>query len=789
MRSIDVFTVQSGPIVDREVNWGSHVKDTPAQSSPKPIAVISSTQDDYDQPESLDWMAPEDDSRVRTLLFKFLPILFLCMIAYWPTWRPGGMFVWQDDVQITHNGSLKSADGLGMLWAHVHVTPQWTPLGYTMVWPQQMIWSDKTPVGYHIVSLLVHSLNALMVWMLLRRLEVRGAFVAGLVFALHPLQVESVAWIARQPMLWGAFWGLGYLIIYLRWSGADPTVPNPSRIFRLPEGPKKLYALAILAYLASLLCAPVLVCTLPLVMGLIVWWKQDSIDRKTVLGLLPFLLLSIGVVTLKLIIERPSLGLVAWPLSFVNSIVMAARAIGFFIMKFAWPVGLTPAQKNWIVTPGEVIGLSSLLAILLVLIVLWARRTVVGKAPFMAVSILLLLLLPFITPINRSGDQSSFVAERFAYLACAVMAASAIELILQAGRPIVRDLRWPWPVAAATLVAVLAITVLNGHANSFANATALWQNTISQDSENIVALVQLAKTKASEKDGQDEASRIFQQVLRLTGRQNMDALIGMGRLVEKNDPSEALRYYEKAVKAAPGRPEPIEEFGPALIKQRRPDDAIKLYNQAIVQFPNNASIYCLLGKAKMVKGDADGAIESLKKSIELNAYEASSHIEIASCYFTKVKTQQGNPAVAKEYMDQVRSHIEKAGALDPRNYDLFLRIGEMSLMINDLESATLYYRIASYIKPEAPEPSNNVGFVLTRQALMYWQRGQPQLAKDKIKEGIVYFKRAISLNPDFESAKKNLATAENIQKNVLTRPPPTQPASQPVMPTSQPAAK
>ena len=192
------------------------MKSTPGQPSRKPIAVISA-EDDYDRDEtSLDWVAPEDDSRARVVLFKFLPILFLCLIAYWPTWRPGGQFVWQDDIHITSNNPLRSVPGLGMIWAHPRVTPQWAPLGYTLIWPQHLVWSDKTPVGYHIVSLLIHSFNALMVWMLLKRLELSGALVAALIFALHPMQIESVAWIARQPMLWGAGWGLAFLLVYLR---------------------------------------------------------------------------------------------------------------------------------------------------------------------------------------------------------------------------------------------------------------------------------------------------------------------------------------------------------------------------------------------------------------------------------------------------------------------------------------------------------------------------------------------------------------------------------------------
>lgn len=750
------------------------MKNAPEPTPRKPIAVISAEEEDDRDEVAADWVAPEDDSRARVVLFRFLPILFLCLIAYWPTWRPGGHFIWQDDVHVTSNNPLRSPVGLGMLWAHPRITPQWAPLGYTLIWPQHFVWSDRTPVGYHIVSLLIHSFNAVMVWMLLKRLEAPGAFLAALIFALHPMQVESVAWIARQPMLWSAGFGLSFLLIYLRWSGVDPTAPNPSRILRFPEGPKKLYTLAILAYLCALLCGPTLVCTLPLVMGLIVWWKQDTIDRKLLLGLFPFVLLSIGAVVAQAIIERPSLGETPWSLSVVNSIVMAARAIGFYAIKFIWPADLTVAPKNWPVSSADLVGWATLIAVLIIAAVLWIRRNVAGKTPFTGVAILLLLLLPVVTPVNRAAMQSSYVAERFQYLACAVMATVVLGLIVRLSRPVLHDVRWPAPVAGSILITVLTLAVLLGHATSFANATALWENAISQDPENVVALVHLAQTKALVKEGESEASNLFQKVLRLTGRKNMDALLGMGHLLEKNDPNEALKYYEEALADAPGRTEPIEEYGAALVKQRRVDEAIALYQKAITRFPNSSVIYRALGKAQMAKGDLDAAIGSLNKSVELNGSDSASHIALATCYF------------AKRNMDQARAQIDEAAKLDPRNFDLYMSIGEMSALSDDMENAALYYRFAIILKPTAPEPSNNVGFVLTRQAIQYWQRGQPQLARDKIKEGLVYFQRAINLNPDFESAKKNLATAIAIQKQIITRTPPTQPTSQPSL---APAAK
>jgi len=705
------------------------------------------------------------------LLFKYLPLLFLCLFAFSAAWWTKE-FIWQDDVHVTNNAALAGPSGLVLMWTSPRVTPVWSPLGYTFLWPQHYIWNDRTPLGYHLVNLLLHTFNAMLVWMLAKRLQIVAPFVIALVFAVHPLQTESVGWIARQPQLLGTMFGLWFCLMYWRWSGLDPTIPNPSRVFRMPEGRKKLYVLAIIMYLLALTSAPLYVCTLPLVMGLIVWWKSEEFSFHDWRGLFPFVVLSVVALVVNYIAELARFQQ-GWGLSKVDTLLLVGRGIGFYVQKFLWPINLTVTHEKWPLGAKDIVGWLTLVVTCVIVIALWVRRRVVGKAPLAAAGAFLLLILPMLTPLNRVEMQTAYVAERFGYLAYAALAAAGIAAISAVGRPIVRDERWPAPIAASLLVIVLTCVVFFGHANSFASNTALWENTVANNEDNTEALVQLARMYEKQKDGLTKAVDIYRRVLRLSGRRNMDALIGLGNIIEKNDLNEAALYYQEAMAALPDRPEPIHQYGPVLVKQKKYDEAIALYQSAMTRFPKDDALYRLLGRVYGAQGKIDLAIDTYKKGIAINPYDSATHVDLATCYFSK-KDMKG--AIAE---------IETAAKLDPRNFDMYMTVGEMCALSNDWENAYLYYRIAGFIRPEAAEPSNNVGFVLTRMSIFYWQKGQPQLAKDKLKEALVYFQRAIELKPDFESAKKNLSTAQMIQKQVLSRPPP---ASQPATgPATKPA--
>src|SRR5438445_7858280 len=220
--------------------------------------------------------------RGRAWLFGVL-LAALTIFAYRPAWNGG--FLWDDDVYITNNELLTAPDGLHRIWFSMDAPSQYFPLVYTTFRIERALWG-LNPSGYHWVNLLLHVANALLVWRVLARLKVPGACLAGAIFALHPVQVESVSWITeRKNVLIGFF----FLLTLLAWIAV---------VDERTKRPWRFYVLALILYVLSL-SAKTTACTLPPALLLILWMQKKSIDKRRLLQVLPFLVLgfSMGLLT------------------------------------------------------------------------------------------------------------------------------------------------------------------------------------------------------------------------------------------------------------------------------------------------------------------------------------------------------------------------------------------------------------------------------------------------------------------------------------------------------------
>src|SRR5881397_3042194 len=199
------------------------------------------------------------------------------IFAYRPAWNGG--FLWDDDAYVTNNELLIAPDGLRRIWFSLDSPSQYFPLVYTTFRIEHALWGLH-PSGYHWVNILLHVANALLVWCLLARLRVPGAWLAGAIFALHPVQVESVAWITeRKNVLMGFF----FLLTLLAW------------IVFIDERTKRpwpFYGLALVFYVLAL-SAKSTACTLPAALLLILWLQKRSINWERILQIIPFVILGI----------------------------------------------------------------------------------------------------------------------------------------------------------------------------------------------------------------------------------------------------------------------------------------------------------------------------------------------------------------------------------------------------------------------------------------------------------------------------------------------------------------
>src|SRR5213596_1494228 len=194
----------------------------------------------------------------RALIFAVV-LTAVTIFAYRPAWHGG--FLWDDDAYIINNELLTASDGWQRIWFSLDSPSQYFPLTYSTFRLEHALWGLNT-TGYHWVNLLLHVANALLLWAVLARLKIPGAWLAAAIFALHPVQVESVAWITeRKNVLSGVFY-LAAALVYLRTA--------------LPTGRPRAYGLA-LALFACALLAKTVTCTLPVALALVVGWKRGRL--------------------------------------------------------------------------------------------------------------------------------------------------------------------------------------------------------------------------------------------------------------------------------------------------------------------------------------------------------------------------------------------------------------------------------------------------------------------------------------------------------------------------------
>ena len=190
-------------------------------------------------------------------------LVLLIFLAYYPALRGG--FIWDDDAYVTENPLLTAPDGLKRIWFSLDSPSQYFPLTYTTFRLERSFWG-LNPAGYHLVNILLHAVNALLVWRLLRRLSVPGAWLAAALFALHPVQVESVAWITERKNVLSLFFFLLALLAWIEFAGDRP---RPAW---------RWYGLTLIFY-GLALCAKTTACTLPAALLLILWLKEKPINR------------------------------------------------------------------------------------------------------------------------------------------------------------------------------------------------------------------------------------------------------------------------------------------------------------------------------------------------------------------------------------------------------------------------------------------------------------------------------------------------------------------------------
>ena len=323
-------------------------------------------------------------------------LALLATVPYLPAMLWGG-FVWDDNTYIQVD-AVQDVSGLRQIWfspGDLKEAHYW-PLTYTTFWLEHKLWGFN-PTGYHVVNVLLHLANTLLVWHLMRRLAVPGAWLVAAVFAVHPLHVESVAWvIERKDVLSGLF----YLAAALTW-------------MRFVEQPRpRRYLGALVLYVAGLLSKSIVV-TLPAALLIWHWWKQGRVPGADLKRLVPFFAVGLVITVGDLAYYRSGEPL-SFDYSFTERTLIASRALWFYAGKLVWPSELAVIYPRWDI---GVADRGYLIAALALVMALWYFRSQLGRGPLAGVLSFAVTLSPVLGFVDHSYMLYAFVADRFQYLA------------------------------------------------------------------------------------------------------------------------------------------------------------------------------------------------------------------------------------------------------------------------------------------------------------------------------------------------------------------------------------
>jgi hypothetical protein len=328
-------------------------------------------------------------------------IISLTIVAYLPVLRAG--FIWDDDDHLTANPAMTAPHGLRMIWSSLAVS-RYYPLTLTSFWVQRRFWG-LDPLPYHAVNIALQAVNAMLLWMLLRRLQVRGAWVAAAAWAVHPVNVETVAWVTELKNTQSGLFFLLALLMFLRFEdGLRP----------------RNYAIALACGVGAMLSKPSTV-VLPGVVLLCAWWGRGRWTSKDWLRAAPFVALAIGMSLLTIAEQRHQIesgGTPEWTLTAAQRLMLAGHAVWFYAGKLLWPTNVCFLYPRWELRTDSVAGWLPIAGLGVVAGLLWhfrraewARAAISGCGSF---TVALLLVLGF---FDIYFFRYSFVADHFQYLA------------------------------------------------------------------------------------------------------------------------------------------------------------------------------------------------------------------------------------------------------------------------------------------------------------------------------------------------------------------------------------
>ena len=497
----------------------------------------------------------------RQDVLAVLALGLLVAVSYVPAMQGG--FVW-DDEAFTDARPIRELGGLWRIWfapADLVGEGHYWPIVYTSFWLEHKLWGFA-PTGYHLVNIALHLVNTLLVWRLLRRLAVPGAWLAAALFAVHPVHVESVAWIIERKDLLST---LFYLAAVLVWVGWAPHAAAGLRAGR--------YALALALYVAGLLSKSIVV-TLPVALLIYHGWQAGRVTVRDVRRLVPFFVVGLGI-TIADVAFYASREVISFGYSIVERALIAARALWFYAGKLLLPVDLAVIYPRWNVDAADPLAWGYVIAAGALAALLWFSRRRIGRGPLAGVLFFAVTLAPVLGFIDYGYMQFSLVADRYQYLASlgviAVLSAAAVHA---AGR--LPGVRWKQGLAAVVLLLLAMLSWRQ--AGIYRDEVTFFSHVVARNPQARSAYHNLgnALLEAGRLEEAVAACRIAVERGTDTVAAHSNAAVALMRLQRFDEAEDHLR---QGLAIAPRHSYSLQNMGELLRKQARYAEALEWYAQ------------------------------------------------------------------------------------------------------------------------------------------------------------------------------------------------------------------
>ena len=533
-----------------------------------------------------------------------LALGLLVGVSYLPAVLWGG-FVW-DDRGITESRAIHELSGLWRIWFSPKDALRWEahywPVVYTTFWLEHKLWG-LNPVGYHVVNVVLHFVNTVLLRRLLGRLAVPGAWVVAAVFAVHPVHVESVAWVIERKDLLSTGFYLAACLTWVRF-GAAPRVGSGR------------YLLTLVLFVGGLLCKSIVV-TLPAALVLWPWWKQGRVSGADWLRVVPFFAVGLGIVGADVAFSRLKESVVL-DYSMVERVLIASHAVWFYAGKLLWPAGLAVIYPHWDVSVTNPLAWGYVAAAGAVVAVLWGQRRRIGRGPLAGVLFFGVTLVPVLGFVDYGYMQFSFVADRYQYLASigvlgAVVGAAASGLGQSRCGAMGR-----WGGASVVLIVLVVLGTLTWRqAGIYQDKVTFYSHIVSHNPTARSAQYNLG-TALLDAQRPEDALAAF----RLATEQRPDhvkahtntgtSLMRLGRT------DEAAKSLRRALEINPRHGISLLNLAAVEIRRGRYGEALTLYQRLIDVEPRRAAAHAGMSIALRNLGRTDEALRSIDRALFLD---------------------------------------------------------------------------------------------------------------------------------------------------------------------------